>query len=125
MVGKTGFEPATPWSQTRCSTKLSHFPMNKYLFNAVERTRTSTGVLPLAPQASASAIPPRPRKMFYITTNKNSAGEGTRTPTSKTLDPKSSASANSATPAVFLKLNINGGPDRDRTGDLLRDRQAC
>ncbi len=25
MVGKTGFEPATPWSQTRCSTKLSHF----------------------------------------------------------------------------------------------------
>ena len=29
MVGKTGFEPATPWSQTRCSTKLSHFP-NKW-----------------------------------------------------------------------------------------------
>ena len=26
MVGKTGFEPATPWSQTKCSTKLSHFP---------------------------------------------------------------------------------------------------
>ena len=29
MVGKTGFEPATPWSQTKCSTKLSHFPNNK------------------------------------------------------------------------------------------------
>ena len=29
------------------------------------------------------------------------AGEGTRTPTSKTLDPKSSASANSATPAIL------------------------
>ena len=28
MVGKTGFEPATPWSQTKCSTKLSHFPIN-------------------------------------------------------------------------------------------------
>ena len=28
MVGKTGFEPATPWSQTKCSTKLSHFPKN-------------------------------------------------------------------------------------------------
>ena len=26
MVGTTGFEPATPWSQTKCSTKLSHFP---------------------------------------------------------------------------------------------------
>ena len=25
-VGKTGFEPATPWSQTMCSTKLSYFP---------------------------------------------------------------------------------------------------
>ena len=27
MVGKTGFEPATPRSQTECSTKLSHFPI--------------------------------------------------------------------------------------------------
>ncbi len=26
MVGKTGFEPATPWSQTKCSAKLSYFP---------------------------------------------------------------------------------------------------
>ena len=29
MVGKTGFEPVTPWSQTKCSTKLSHFPIYK------------------------------------------------------------------------------------------------
>ena len=37
MVGKTGFEPATPWSQTKCSTKLSHFP----LYNgALEGIRT-------------------------------------------------------------------------------------
>jgi hypothetical protein len=26
VVGKTGFEPATPTSRTWCSTKLSHFP---------------------------------------------------------------------------------------------------
>ncbi len=26
VVGKTGFEPATSWSQTRRSTKLSYFP---------------------------------------------------------------------------------------------------
>src|SRR4030065_31576 len=26
MVGMTGFEPATPWSRTRCSTRLSHIP---------------------------------------------------------------------------------------------------
>ena len=36
MVGKTGFEPATPWSQTKCSTKLSHFPKN----GALEGIRT-------------------------------------------------------------------------------------
>jgi hypothetical protein len=30
MVGKTGFEPATLWSQTRCATKLRHFPMMMY-----------------------------------------------------------------------------------------------
>ena len=36
MVGKTGFEPATPWSQTKCSTKLSHFPID----GALEGIRT-------------------------------------------------------------------------------------
>ena len=36
LVGKTGFEPATPWSQTKCSTKLSHFP----LYGALEGIRT-------------------------------------------------------------------------------------
>jgi hypothetical protein len=35
MVGKTGFEPATPWSQTKCSTKLSYFPFQKYLFHFI------------------------------------------------------------------------------------------
>jgi hypothetical protein len=27
MVGAAGFEPATPWSQARYSTKLSHAPI--------------------------------------------------------------------------------------------------
>ena len=35
------------------------------------------------------------------------AGEGTRTPTPKALDPKSSASANSATPACCVFLIIS------------------
>ena len=26
MVGMTGFEPATPWSQTKCTTKLCYIP---------------------------------------------------------------------------------------------------
>lgn len=30
-VGKTGFEPATPWSQTRCATGLRYFPWNNIL----------------------------------------------------------------------------------------------
>lgn len=28
VVGTTGFEPATSWSQTRCSTRLSYVPPN-------------------------------------------------------------------------------------------------
>jgi hypothetical protein len=26
LVGARGFEPPTPWSRTRCSTRLSHAP---------------------------------------------------------------------------------------------------
>lgn len=26
IVGMAGFEPATPWSQTRCATKLRYIP---------------------------------------------------------------------------------------------------
>jgi hypothetical protein len=26
MVGETGFEPATPWTQTKCATKLRYSP---------------------------------------------------------------------------------------------------
>ena len=32
MVGKTGFEPATSWSQTKRSTKLSYFPMTRQYY---------------------------------------------------------------------------------------------
>src|SRR5437867_10907547 len=27
LIGARGFEPPTPWSRTRCSTRLSHAPM--------------------------------------------------------------------------------------------------
>ena len=29
MVGAAGFEPATPWSQARCATKLRYAPLLK------------------------------------------------------------------------------------------------
>ena len=42
MVGKTGFEPATPWSQTRCTTKLCYFPFYFFFYSngALGRNRT-------------------------------------------------------------------------------------
>ena len=39
LVGKTGFEPATPWSQTKYSTKLSYFPVFKQSKNGALRLR--------------------------------------------------------------------------------------
>jgi hypothetical protein len=30
MVGETGFEPATLWSQTRCATRLRHSPTCRF-----------------------------------------------------------------------------------------------
>jgi hypothetical protein len=46
MVGERGFEPPTPWSRTRCSTRLSHSPN---LLNRCSRT----GVL-VVPALTAS-----------------------------------------------------------------------
>ncbi len=31
MVGAAGFEPATPWSQARCATKLRYAPLTQEL----------------------------------------------------------------------------------------------
>ena len=32
MVGAAGFEPATPWSQARCATKLRYAPLTQILY---------------------------------------------------------------------------------------------
>jgi hypothetical protein len=38
MVGTTGFEPATPASRTRCSTRLSHVPTPcEYILLKIDR----------------------------------------------------------------------------------------
>ena len=31
VVGAAGFEPATPWSQARCATKLRYAPLTRIL----------------------------------------------------------------------------------------------
>jgi hypothetical protein len=48
MVGERGFEPPTPWSRTRCSTRLSHSPTTHlvpyfvyFIFNAHSRANRS------------------------------------------------------------------------------------
>src|SRR5271163_4310895 len=41
LVGERGFEPPTPWSRTRCSTRLSHSPtmlLRATRWEAVART---------------------------------------------------------------------------------------
>src|SRR3990172_9914485 len=35
LVGARGFEPPTPWSRTRCSTRLSHAPTLRTRVNAL------------------------------------------------------------------------------------------
>ena len=60
--------------------------------------------------------------LYQLSYVRNGAGEGSRTPTPKALDPKSSASASSATPA-FYYFN-NGEPYWTRTSDTLIKSQV-
>src|SRR5678815_4646435 len=61
MVGARGFEPPTPWSRTRCSTRLSHAPTeDPALIDASSRGRSDTAgydfkVLPATHRARAEA----------------------------------------------------------------------
>src|SRR5207245_8698651 len=46
LVGERGFEPPTPWSRTRCSTRLSHSPTsperNEHPRQTVEKRAVTT-----------------------------------------------------------------------------------
>ena len=59
--------------------------------------------------------------LYQLSYVRNGAGEGSRTPTPKALDPKSSASASSATPAFYY---LNGEPYWTRTSDTLIKSQV-
>src|SRR3954466_7804649 len=105
MVGKTGFEPATPWSQTKCSTKLSYFPINN---GAPERSRTHNLLI-----RSQTLYPIELRAHTYFCYNKNTwlfcdykkpwcrGPESNRYGSHLPQDFKSCASASSATPAIM------------------------
>ena len=66
------------------------------------------------------------KNVDFSTIISNGAGDRNRTCTPKVLDPKSSASASSATPAWFVLLHdINGDPYGVRTRKCMRERHVC
>ena len=91
MVGKTGFEPATPWSQTRCTTKLCYFPLIFYSNGALGRNRTHNLLI-----RSQALYPIELQALIYGAEGRNRTGTVEYPP----QDFKSCASANSATPAA-------------------------
>ena len=111
MVGKTGFEPATPWSQTRCSTKLSHFPF----YGAPKRSRTPNLLI-----RSQTLYPIELWALLSWCLGPESNRHGCHHP----QDFKSCASTSSATQAFHLFQGTrlffkNGVLQRTRTSDPL------
>src|SRR6476659_7339893 len=100
MVGKTGFEPATPWSQTKCSTKLSYFP---YIYGAPERSRTHNLLI-----RRQTLYPIELRAHIYLKWCRGP--ESNRYGSHLPQDFKSCASASSATPALFLERKTGFEP---------------
>ena len=95
VVSAQGFEPRTHALEGRCSIQLSYAPIY------MEReTRFELATSTLARLRSTAELFPHSQN--------NGADEGSRTPTPKALDPKSSASANSATSAYFLLVEDGG-----------------
>src|SRR5262249_46576124 len=58
LVGVAGFEPATPSSRTRCSTRLSHTPTDKPAYTIVTLARQAGQLRDLAPARCRSSHDP-------------------------------------------------------------------
>src|SRR5262245_3129448 len=59
LVGVEGFEPATPSSRTRCSTRLSHTPTDKPAYTIVTLARQAGQLRDPAPARSRSSMIPK------------------------------------------------------------------
>ena len=63
MVGERGFEPPTPWSRTRCSTRLSHSPTCWFrasvppFYSAAEEAANRTVADGRCPRSGHQSIP--------------------------------------------------------------------
>ena len=102
LVGVTGLEPATSWSQIRCSTKLSYTPGTQYIiaYAQIIVKRKSLNHAYESIYRSVKYIIYKKRLLFRRTAEYLGAEGRTRTGTSvNPLDFESSASANSATSA--------------------------
>jgi hypothetical protein len=66
MVGVQGFEPWTPWSQTRCATGLRHTPNHCNLLTS-DCTNVSTGIISVTasmPVGLTNACPDLPGSLY-------------------------------------------------------------
>src|SRR5262249_31246626 len=57
LIGERGFEPPTPWSRTRCSTRLSHSPKRNHKILTQEK---------IAPVAQIRGVPPGPKPFYDV-----------------------------------------------------------
>src|SRR5450755_4165888 len=58
LVGERGFEPPTPWSRTRCSTRLSHSPTYAEAPEELRGALTGTTRLPTNYNTRRRPLPP-------------------------------------------------------------------
>ena len=113
LVSAQGFEPRTHALEGRCSIQLSYAPTYIWSGKRDSNSRLQPWqgcALPLNYSRISSSI-------------KSGADEGSRTPTPKALDPKSSASANSATSAYYFFLVEDGGFEPPKA--MLTDLQSA
>ncbi len=91
----TGFEPTTPWSQTKCSTKLSYIPLLSILsfYGAPGRSRTHNLLI------RSQTLYPIELRALNILKKWCRGPESNRHGSHLPQDFKSCASASSATPA--------------------------
>ena len=115
MVGLNGLEPSTSRLSGVRSNQLSYRPLERVM--RIELTTSAW---------KAEVLPLNYTRIWWVRTESNRRHlelQSNALPTELLTHFVHAKLAHSfASHDFYFK---NGGPDRDRTGDLLRDRQAC